>query len=860
MRQKVNIPALAKSFFLLLLFVILASWIFYLPYKIVRQNTIDALNAQQHLLARQASLGIEEFFRSYGRLLDYLAVHQDIICFKDKGKVVLDKFQNANQATVSAVTRVDSTGHILYTVPFQAGAIGLDISSQEHNRLIAETHEPVVSSVFKAVQGYDTVAYAIPVFDRGEYAGSLSILIPFAVVAEKYLANIILGENGYAWMISKEGVELYCPVPGHVGRCVFEMSSTLPAVIKMAEKMMAGEEGQTAYRYDWTKEGRREEVLKHAVYHPVHLPHNLWSVVVETPEKQALATLHDFGKWWMLIFVAFVAVLLVYSCFVFRSRWKIEEQRAREASEKKLTESQKFLGKFMNAAHVPIAMVNINGTIEFLNEKCVELYGYSLADVPTMDVWFDKAYPEQGLNRLIMKSWQKRLDDARQQKFLVSPERRSIVCKDGSIKDVEFAYTLIEDRVVITLNDKTEESRVEKEKNKLEQRTAKAKKMEVLGLLAGGVAHDLNNILSGVVSYPELLLMQLPPESKMRSALQLIHQSGVQAAAVVADLLTVARGVASVKKTENLNSLIVEYMQSSVGQAIAADHPDISLIQERAPDHANISCSAVHVKKCLMNLMTNGAEAIEGKGQVIVSTRNEVVTQGKADELSVQPGEYVVLSVRDTGGGIAGQDKEHIFEPFYTKKEMGRSGSGLGLTVVWNTMQDHDGTVTVTSSGMGTTFELYFPVSKEELPGQEENGDPKELQGFGQKILVVDDQAHQRDITCQILHHLNYECYAVSSGEEALEYLAANNVDLVVLDMIMGSGMDGSQTYAALVKQNPGLKAIIASGFSENENVQEAQRLGAGDFIKKPYSMGQLGLALQKALAVEINRARGNSA
>jgi CheY-like chemotaxis protein len=261
-----------------------------------------------------------------------------------------------------------------------------------------------------------------------------------------------------------------------------------------------------------------------------------------------------------------------------------------------------------------------------------------------------------------------------------------------------------------------------------------------------------------------------------------------------------------------------------------------------------------------MNLMTNGAEAIEGKGQVIVSTRNEVVTQGKADELSVQPGEYVVLSVRDTGGGIAGQDKEHIFEPFYTKKEMGRSGSGLGLTVVWNTMQDHDGTVTVTSSGMGTTFELYFPVSKEELPGQEENGDPKELQGFGQKILVVDDQAHQRDITCQILHHLNYECYAVSSGEEALEYLAANNVDLVVLDMIMGSGMDGSQTYAALVKQNPGLKAIIASGFSENENVQEAQRLGAGDFIKKPYSMGQLGLALQKALAVEINRARGNSA
>ncbi|MBU0681801.1 MAG: response regulator [Proteobacteria bacterium] len=854
MRQKVNIPALGKFFFLLLLFVIVASWIFYLPYKIVRQNTIDSLNAQQRLLARQASVGIEEFFGSYGKLLDHLAVHQGIIRFNDEGKVVLDEFFQANQATVSAVTRVDATGHILYTVPFQAGAIGLDISFQEHNRLLAETHEPVVSSVFKAVQGYDTVAYAVPVFDQGEYAGSLSILIPFAVVAEKYLANIVLGKNGYAWMISKEGVELYCPVPGHVGRTVFEMSSTLPDVIKMAEKMMAGEEGQTTYRYDWMKVNSRAEVVKHAVYHPVHLPHNLWSIVVETPEKQALAPLHDFGKWWMLIFVGFVGVLLVYSYFVFRSRLKVEEQRERAESEKRVTENQNFFGKFINAAHVPIAMVNINGTIEFLNEKCVELYGYTLADVPTMDAWFNKAYPEQSLNRLIAKSWQRRLDDARNQKFLVSPEKRSIVCKDGSIKDVEFAYTLIEDRVVITLNDKTEENRVEKEKKELEQRTAKAKKMEVLGLLAGGVAHDLNNILSGVVSYPELLLMQLPPESKMRSALELIHQSGLQAAAVVADLLTVARGVVSVKKTENLNTLILEYMQSSVCKAIAASHPDISCVQDLAPGLANISCSAVHVKKCLMNLMTNGAEAIEGEGQVVVSTRHEAVAQEKAAALSVPPGEYVVLSVRDTGGGIADQDKEHIFEPFYTKKEMGRSGSGLGLTVVWNTMQDHDGTVAVTSSDMGTTFALYFPVSTEELPGQEEHGDPKELRGFGQKILVVDDQAYQRDIACQILHHLNYECYAVSSGEEALEYLTENNVDLVVLDMIMGSGMDGSQTYAALVKQNPGLKAIIASGFSENENVKEAQRLGAGDFIKKPYSMRQLGLALQKALAVEIRK------
>lgn len=849
MYQKKNPPSLLKSLLFLLILLILISWVFYLPYKVVRDNTISSLNAQQSLLAKQAADGIEKFFKSYEKLLRHLARNESIIQLDDSGKELLERFLHDNKDNVDAISRVDSSGRILHTLPFCETAIGLDVSGQDHNRLIIDSHEPVVSSVFKAVQGYDTVAFAVPVFAQGEYAGSLSILIPFTVVAEEYLATIIVGENGYPWLLSREGVELYCPMPGHVGRTVFETSSAFPSVIDMAKKMMTGQAGQAIYSYDRLMGETKEKNLKHAAYHPVNLPQNLWSIVVATPEKQALAAIQGFGRWWMTIFGSLVVGALGYSFYLFRSSQKFEEQRKREEAEKKLLESQKLFSRFINEAHLPIAMVNINGTVEFLNEKCVEIYGYTLTDIPTMDAWFDKAYPEPGLKRAIAKSWQQRLAAARTEKCALPVEERAIVCKDGSVKDVEFAYTFVDDRLIITLNDKTEQNQLEWEKKQLVHKKAKARKMEAMGLLAGGVAHDLNNILSGVVSYPELLLLQLPEDSEMRPAMQIIFDSGKQAAAVVADLLTVARGVATVMKTENLNTLIMDYMKSQEYRATVANHQDVSYVRELAADLGNISCSAVHVKKCLMNLITNGAEAIDGAGQVIISTRNEFVDPAQAGKLDLQAGEYAVLSVGDNGGGIAELDKEHIFEPFYTKKQMGRSGTGLGLAVVWNTMQDHNGAVMVTSNDQGTLFELYFPVCHEELTSKEEKKDLALLRGHGEKILVVDDESCQRDIACKFLAHLNYECHAVASGEEALDYLAKHPVDLVVLDMIMGPGMDGCRTYAALVDRNPHQKAIIASGFSETDNVTEAQRLGAGDFIKKPYSMAQLGRAVQQELA-----------
>jgi CheY-like chemotaxis protein len=241
-----------------------------------------------------------------------------------------------------------------------------------------------------------------------------------------------------------------------------------------------------------------------------------------------------------------------------------------------------------------------------------------------------------------------------------------------------------------------------------------------------------------------------------------------------------------------------------------------------------------------MNLVTNAFEAINGKGTITIATANRFITAEPDEGTSLAAGEYAVITVRDNGPGILAKDLKHIFEPFYTKKTMGRSGTGLGLAVVWNTMKDHDGTVTVTSDKNGTTFDLHFPRTQAQHTINKETADLAVYRGTGQTILVVDDEQQQRDIAIQVLSSLGYRVSSVASGEEAVACVQNTPFDLIVLDMIMGPGMNGRETYEKIIVISPGQKAIISSGFSRDTEVKTTQSLGARGFISKPYTMEQL--------------------
>jgi CheY-like chemotaxis protein len=218
----------------------------------------------------------------------------------------------------------------------------------------------------------------------------------------------------------------------------------------------------------------------------------------------------------------------------------------------------------------------------------------------------------------------------------------------------------------------------------------------------------------------------------------------------------------------------------------------------------------------------------------------------------VKEGDYVILTVSDGGVGISSKDIKRIFEPFYTKKIMGRrSGTGLGMAVVWGTIKDHYGYIDVKSrEGKGTTITLYFPVTRKDLAKEKAPVSIEDYMADGESILVVDDVENQRNIATSLLSRLGYFVTAVSSGEEAVEYMKNDKADLLVLDMIMDPGIDGLETYKRILKLYPDQKAIIVSGFSETKRVKEAQKLGAGAYVRKPYLLEKIGLAIR----VELDR------
>ncbi|HNS57022.1 MAG TPA: response regulator, partial [Smithellaceae bacterium] len=361
--------------------------------------------------------------------------------------------------------------------------------------------------------------------------------------------------------------------------------------------------------------------------------------------------------------------------------------------------------------------------------------------------------------------------------------------------------------------------------------------------------HDLNNVLGVLVGYSELLADQLPLDTIVRRYAENILKSGIRGAAIIQDLLTLARRGVTVAKVVDLNKLIGDYFQTPEFGQLKEDHPGVAIFTELEEGLLNIKGSPVHLGKTIMNLVSNALEAIPGRGEVIVRTENRYLDHPIKGYDEMKEGDYAVITVSDTGSGISPEDMDKIFEPFYTKKVMGRSGTGLGLAVVWGTVKDHNGYIDVHSEpGEKTVFTLYFPVTRDEMEKVKKAVSPVSYMGKGQSILVVDDVKEQRELATNMLEKLGYQVSAVTGGEQAIEYLQSRQADLVVLDMIMEPGMDGMETYQRIVQMKPQQKTIIVSGFSETERVKNAQEMGAGAFLRKPYILEKIGLAVKNEL------------
>ena len=337
-------------------------------------------------------------------------------------------------------------------------------------------------------------------------------------------------------------------------------------------------------------------------------------------------------------------------------------------------------------------------------------------------------------------------------------------------------------------------TRAEAERNQMASQLQRSQKMEAVGRLAAGVAHDLNNMLSGIVSYPELLLLDLPETSKMRKPMETVHKSGLKASAIVQDLLTLSRRSVSSAETVDFTQVVKDYLETPEHQKMLSFHPGVKVETTFDVKFTNVNGSAAQLGKIVMNLVNNAAEAMPQGGLIQLEMLNRYIDKPIPGYDKIEQGDYLRFSVIDSGIGIEKGDLEHIFEPFYTKKVMGRSGTGLGMAVVWGAVKDHHGYIDIsTSVGKGTRIDLYFPISRKPIKKQTPPKEIDELKGSGETILVVDDVAEQREIASSILARLGYRAVTASSGEEAITYLQSHSVDLVLLDMIMEPGIDGCE-------------------------------------------------------------------
>ncbi len=492
----------------------------------------------------------------------------------------------------------------------------------------------------------------------------------------------------------------------------------------------------------------------------------------------------------------------------------------------------------------------------YISPSVKHIFGYTIEEA--MNLKLDQWYTPES-HQKVLKAYHAQKELAMQgepdtvRSFIME---LSQLKKDGTVFEVELKSSLAIDKDGKPIGffgitrDISERIKIQHEKEKIQEQLVLAQRMEALGQLAGGVAHDLNNVLGALSGYSELLLLEIPEGYKARDRAEKILQSTEKGSAIIQDLLTMARRGVTSSHAVNLNSIVRAFFKTPFFEKIKDYHPRVTFSAEYQEDLLNIKGSPVHLEKILMNLFSNAAESIFGNGTVTLRTKNRYLDKPVRGYDEIKEGDYSLLIVSDTGMGIPAEHVEKIFEPFYTKKTMGRSGTGLGLAIVWGTVKDHHGYVDVqTQVGKGTTFTLYFPVTREELIAPQQNLSVEQYMGHGEAVLVVDDIAEQRDVASGLLTNIGYAVHTVSGGEEAVEYLKNHKADILVLDMIMTPGIDGLDTYRRVLAINPKQKAILVSGFSETDRLKKAQALGAGAYVKKPYVMEKIGIAIRNELA-----------
>jgi PAS domain S-box-containing protein len=393
------------------------------------------------------------------------------------------------------------------------------------------------------------------------------------------------------------------------------------------------------------------------------------------------------------------------------------------------------------------------------------------------------------------------------------------------------------------LLDITKEKDSAEERARLEEQLRQSQRMEAVGRLAGGIAHDFNNLLTAIQGYGDLALARLAEEDDLRHELDEIRRAADRAAQLTRQLLAFGRRQMLQPVVLDLNAIVSD-MESMLRRLIGED---VELVTVLEPTLGTVRADPSQLQQVLMNLVVNARDAMPRGGRLTVETWNAEITHGAMRErVALQPGDYAILSVSDTGSGMAPDVRERIFEPFFTTKEAG-DGSGLGLATVYGIVKQSGGYIWVDSApGAGTSFRIYLPMDGGAVEVPVERAEPAPSRG-DETVLLAEDEESVRTMVRRVLEEQGYTVLAAASGREALDLAHGHTgvIDLVLTDVVM-PGMDGGELVEAVRRLRPKVRSICMSGYAEG--AVRPETLGETTFLQKPFSPSALTRIVRQVL------------
>jgi PAS domain S-box-containing protein len=480
-----------------------------------------------------------------------------------------------------------------------------------------------------------------------------------------------------------------------------------------------------------------------------------------------------------------------------------------------------------------IVIYDTEGKARYINPSFTKIFGWTMEEVKGKRIPFVPESEQEATSA----GFKHIMEEGRAIQDLETKRQT----KEGRILDVNISGSRYNDHegrpagMLVTFREISD-------RKKLQRQLQQAHKMEAMGTLAGGIAHNFNNLLMTIQGNTSLMLLEIDSSHPHYEGLKNIEQSILGGSAVAKELLGFARGGEYELKATNLNDLINISIQL-FGRA----KKEIKIHKKYQRDAWTVELDQGQIQQALLNLYINAGQAMMGGGDLYIQTENVTLDEDFVKPYQVEAGRYAKVSVADTGVGMDEATQQRIFEPFFTSKEMG-GGTGLGLASVYGIVKNHNGIITVSSEmGEGTSFHIYLPASGKKV---DETKKPLEHLVKGKEtILFVDDEDDILDIGAKLLKKLGYNTVIAKSGKEALELYEANKdgIDLVILDMVMPH-MGGGETYEGLNTISPEVKVLLSSGYSIDGEAMQIMQRGCDAFIQKPFRVMELAEKIRKLL------------